>query len=87
MDQGTAFGDGFISLAKASDVNVVRTGIESHSSMGIGERYHAPLRNTFRKLKLEYAHVKPSPLLSMSVFALNNTLGPEGVVPSVLVFR
>ena len=86
VDQGTAFGASFISLTKASDVDVVRTGIESHSSMGIGERYHAPLRNTFRKLKLEYPRVKPSLLLSMSVFAMNNTLGPEGVVPSVLVF-
>lgn len=86
VDQGTAFGPGIMSLAKASDVNVVRTGIESHSSMGIGERYHAPLRNTFRKLRLTYANVEPSLLLSLSVFAMNNTLGLEGVVPSMLVF-
>ena len=86
VDQGTAFGEGFISLAKASDVKVVRTGIESHSSVGIGKRYHAPLRSTFRKLKLEYANVSPCLLLSVAVFAMNNTLGPEGVVPSVLVF-
>ena len=86
VDQGTAFGDGFIGIAKASDVSVFRTGIESHTSMGIGERYHAPLRNTFRKLKLDYSLVDPSLLLSMSVFAMNITLGPEGVVPSVLVF-
>lgn len=85
VDQGTAFGAGLVSLAKASDVNVVRTGIESHSSMGIGERYHAPLRNTFRKLRLAYANVKPRLLLAMSVFAMNNTLGPEGVVLSMLV--
>ena len=86
VDQGTAFGDGFMAIAKSSDVDVVRTGIESHSSMGIGERYHGPLRNTYRKLKLGYPLVDPSLLLSMSDFAMNNTLGPEGVVPSVLVF-
>lgn len=43
FDQGISFGDGFIGIAKGSDVKVVRTGIQNHWSLGIGERYHAPL--------------------------------------------
>ena len=47
-DQGRAFGDLFIAMGRLQDVEVERTGIEAHSSLGVGERYHQPLRNTFR---------------------------------------
>ena len=53
--------------------------------MGIGERYQQPLRTTFWKLKLSYPKISNITLLSMSVYAMNNTLGPEGIFPSMLV--
>ena len=86
VDQGSQFGDLFISMAAASRVEVQRTGIESHNSLGLGERYHQPLRNTFRKLNVSYPNVDKQSLLNFSVKALNDTLGPEGLVPSALVF-
>ena len=86
VDQGSQFGELFVSIGAASKVQVDRTGIEAHSSLGIGERYHQPLRNTYRKLKIDFANVAPQLLLAMSVKALNDTLGPEGLVPSALVF-
>ena len=80
VDAGSNFGESFINLAKASNVELDPSGIEAHSSLRIRERYHQPLRNTFRKLKLEYDQVQDSTLFGMTVKAMNDTLGPEGCV-------
>eukprot|EP00171_Calliarthron_tuberculosum_P022911 IDg22911t1 len=84
VDQGSAFGksDAFISIATRSNVQVETTGIEAHNSLGLGERYHQPLRNTFRKLRIEYPTAPKELLLKLSVKSMNDTLGPEGLVPS-----
>ena len=86
VDQGSQFSDLFISLGAVSNVEVRLTGIESHNSLGIGERYHQPLRNTFRKLRIAYPDKEREPLLCFAVKALNDTLEPDGIVPSALVF-
>lgn len=85
-DQGSQFGERFIELVRLPDVEVTRTGVEAHSSLGLGERYHEPLRSTFRKIMKSRPDVEKSFALSLSVKAMNGTLGPEGLVPSVLVF-
>ena len=86
VDQGSQFGDLFISLGALSNVEVQRTGIESHNSLGLGDLYHHPLRNTFQKLRIAYPNRERQLLLSFAVKALNDTLGPDGLVPSALVF-
>ena len=86
VDKGSQFGDLFISLGAVSYVKVRRTGIESHNSLGLGERYHQPLRNTFRKLRIAYPDKERQKLLSFGVKALNDTLRPGGLFPSALVF-
>lgn len=83
VDQGSAFGNNLISVVKTSNIDVVRTGIVSHSSMVIGERYHEPLRKTFRKLRISSPGMDPSMLLAISVYAMKTTLGPEGLLPLV----
>lgn len=87
VDRGSCFGDNFYTIAIGANIDVARSGIEAHSSLGIGERYHQPLRNTYRKAKLSMAsHIPDSSILAMCVKAMNDTLGPEGLVPSALVF-
>ena len=90
VDQGSSFGESFgdifMHIGDAGNVEIQRTGVESHSSLGLGERYHHSLRYTYRKLKIAYSTVSESMLLSTAVKALNDTLGPEGLVPSALVF-
>ena len=86
VDQGSAFGKLFISMGAISDVQVERTGIEAHASLGLGERYHQPLRQTYRKIRVENPTTDPDLALALSVKAMNDTLGPEGLVPSALVF-
>jgi hypothetical protein len=33
----------------AYEIKMKTTGVESHSSLGVGERYHAPLRRKYEK--------------------------------------
>jgi len=48
--------------------------------------YHQPLRNTYRKLLRDNPNEKPELLLQFAVKGMNGTLGPEEIVPSLLVF-
>ena len=86
VDQGSNFGPIFVNLARASGVEVPSTGIEAHSSLGICERYLAPLRNIWRKIKAESPATSDDLALQLSVQAMNDTVGPEGLMPSALVF-
>ena len=86
FDEGSQFRDAFIEICDLHDVEWLKSGIQHHNAQGIGERYHAPMRKTYRKLKVEFPQMNKHLLLSMSVRAGNGTLGPDGIVPSVLVF-
>ena len=83
VDQGSAFGksESFISIVNTANFDLQTTGIEAHSILGIGERYHQPLRNTFRKLFDAYPSQDKTLLLQCAVKGMNDTLGPEGIVP------
>lgn len=86
VDRGSEFGNLFINLAAENNIKVDKTGIEAHSSLGICERYHGPIRNTFRKIKHQFPQTEDDLALSISVKAINDTLGPECFVTSSLVF-
>lgn len=86
VDQGTEFGDLFIHMAEENNVQVSKTGIEAHSSLGLCERYHQPLRTVYRKIIKQFPKINKSYALSLAVKSINDTLGPEGLVPSALVF-
>lgn len=86
VDQGFAFGNQFKAFGRLSRIDVASTGVKAHSSFGIGERYRQPLRTTFRKLPFSHPNISGPLLLAMSVKAMKHTLGPEGIVPSALVF-
>ena len=53
VDEGSQFRRTFAGLAALQDINVNKGGVESHHSLGIDERYHKPLRDTYRKLKID----------------------------------
>ena len=48
VDQGTYFGDTFKTLGALANISVDSTGVEAHSSLSLGERYHQPLWQIFR---------------------------------------
>ena len=63
-----------------------KSGKEAHNSLGIGERYHEPLREAFLKLREDYPKLNKDIILALAVKAIIDILGPEGIVPSAIVF-
>lgn len=88
VDQGSQLGKShpFAEIVEIHNVELQATGTEAHSSLGLGERYHQPLHNTYRKLTMDYPKEDADLLLQFAVKGMNYTLGSEGIVPSVLVF-
>ena len=86
VDEGSQFRKIFAELSALHDVQLEQSGVQSHHSLGIGERYPKPLRHTYRKLKLDHPSMQRQVLLALAVKAMNDTLEPEDFVPSSLVF-
>ncbi len=86
-DQGSCFqSDLFTNSCLKFGMIPKETPTESHNSLGSGERYHAPLRRIYQKIKIEYFTLANDVRLSVAVHALKNTAGPHGLVPTLLVF-
>lgn len=86
-DQGSCF----TSLRWTRRCNAVGTemeinAVESHSSLGSGDRYHEPLRRVFHKTLDDHAKMKRDLVLRLAIKSCNDTLGTEGFVHSLLVF-
>ncbi len=58
----------------------------SHNSLGPTERYHAPLRTIYNKIKNETPDLGNEVELSIAVHAMNCTANPEGLIPILFVF-
>jgi len=87
VDQGPQFTSAaWKALAASAGSEVVWSGIEAHNSLGVGERYHAFLRQIYRRVRMEHPSMMPGATLSLSVAAMNTTAGPRGLVPTLLVF-
>lgn len=73
-------------MARLSNVEVNRTGIEAHSSLCLGKRYQEPPRSTYLKIVIAQPTTDKHLALSLAVKAMSEALGPEGLLPSALVF-
>lgn len=62
--------------------------LEAHNSVGRVERYHTVLRRAYTIIKQEMAGMKvdKAVMLQMAVKSINDTAGPDGIVPTLLVF-
>jgi hypothetical protein len=62
--------------------------VEAYNSISKVEKYHAPLRRSYEILrdKLKEENLNKELILQMAVKAVNNTAGPNGLVPTLLVF-
>lgn len=86
-DAGTNFASvEFKAEAKLMGVTCKRVPVEAHQSIGKVERYHVPLRRAFNILFAELTSTRPELILQMAVKAVNDTIGPDGLVPTLLVF-
>jgi hypothetical protein len=72
--------------ARAISIEVREVPVEAHHSIGKVERYHVPIRRAFNILKEELPDASTEGILQMAVKAVNDTAGPNGLVPTLLVF-
>jgi len=86
-DQGPQFvAAGWRALAHAAGIHQRESGVESHNYLGAGERYHAVLRHIYRRVKADHPDLPPDVALTLAVSAMHKTIGPHGLVPTLLVF-
>lgn len=86
-DAGSAFNSKeWKGLNNMIGANISISGVEAHNSLGLGERLHAPLRRIFFKVQADHPSLKKELLLKIAVKAMNDTIGEDGLVPSLLVF-
>lgn len=86
-DPGTNFSsDEFRGNAHSVGSEVKETPTEAHNSVGKVERYHVPLKRAFDIVTKEMPEVDKEGRLQMAVKAVNDTAGPNGLIPTLLVF-
>ena len=60
--------------------------VKAHNSISIVERYHSPLRRIYQIISVKIPGIDRDMALQIAFKALNDTAGPEGLVPTLLVF-
>jgi len=86
-DAGTNFASvEFKAEAKLLGITCHQVPVEAHWSIGKVERYHAPLRRAFDIFRAELGDAPSESVLQMALKAVNDTAGPDGLVPTLLVF-
>lgn len=86
-DAGKNFmGRAFQANADMMHIKTKSIPVEAAHSMSIVERYHKPIRRAFNVIKKEAADLDKEDALQMAVKAINDSTGPDGIVPTLLVF-
>jgi len=76
--------------ANALNIEVKEVPVEAHNSVGKVERYHGPVRRAYDIIKAEFQasgdKINKELILQMAFKAINDTAGPDGLVPTLLTF-
>ncbi|EED14529.1 conserved hypothetical protein [Talaromyces stipitatus ATCC 10500] len=77
----------FKTEAKMMGIQYYQVPVEAHNAIGKVKRYYAPLRRAYNIISAELgASVNKDVILQMAVKAINDTVGPDRIVLTVLVF-
>ena len=76
----------FKQYAGNMSISVKPIPVEAHNSIGMVERYHGPLRRAYQIIVAEIPGIDPDFALQMAFKAINDSAGPNGIVPTLLVF-
>lgn len=60
--------------------------VESANYMSTVERYHTPVRRAFKIIREEAPQMSAKAALQTAVKAVNDSVGPDGLVPTLLVY-
>ena len=87
-DAGTNFASReFQTNAQVMGIRTKIVPVEAHNSVGVVERMHEPLRRAYYAVKQEFeGRGNKEVILQIAVKAVNDTAGPNGLVPTLLVF-
>jgi len=61
--------------------------IKAHNLVGIVERYYSPLRYIYYIITKELLDISKDIALQMAFKVINDSVGPNGLIPTLLVFR
>jgi transposase InsO family protein len=73
-------------LYRGVGVEIKLSPVEIHNSLGHNERLRSPLRRCFLKIKNDIPSLADEVALRVIVKAINDTVGPNGLIPTLLVF-
>jgi hypothetical protein len=76
----------FAQLANTMGTKVKIVPIEAHNSVGIVEYYYGPIRYTYLVITAEINGINKDTVLQMAFKAINDSAGPDGIVPTLLVY-
>ena len=76
----------FDQYAQTVDTRVNIVPVEAHNSVGIVERYHALVRRAYSIISAEIPDIDKDMALQMAFEAVNDSAGPDGLVPTLLVY-
>lgn len=76
----------FARLARLHGIEPQFTDVESHNSIHPEELYHSPLRRLFKIIRRNHPEIHPYIALRYALNGNNDTVGPDELVPSLLVF-
>jgi hypothetical protein len=61
--------------------------VKAHNSVRIVERYYSPLRRIYHIIIAELLDINKDIVLQIAFKAINNSTGPNSLIPTLLVFR
>ena len=73
-------------LCHLAGIELTLSGVEEHNALGEGERYHSCLRQVYEMVKADFRTIEAEYALQIAVKVVNDTAGPKGLVPTLLVF-
>ncbi len=86
-DLGTNFNSKeFRDNARIMDIKTKQMPVKVHNSIRLVERYYVPLRRVYNILLKELPDLLKEERLQIVIKAINDTAGPNGIVPTLLVF-
>jgi hypothetical protein len=76
----------FGQIANTMGVKLKAVPIEAHHSIGMVERYHTLVRRAFYIIMAELKDIDKDMALQMAFKAINDSAGPNGLIPTLLVY-
>ena len=67
-------------------IKVKEVPIKAYNSIGKVEQYYTPLCRVYKIISLELEDASKELILQMAIKAVNNSAGPDRLVPTLLVF-